>query len=213
MLLSQMPPRREKKTKRSHESYWDIGDCLSWRICSEELKNHPSYGKYALVRVVDIDRSPICRLLPEAGYNDDVVMGVYEWIGEDIPKYHNVKELRYMVLEHYKSPFISATISHLINTERFEKLKPYAEDIIAQAESQYDITCFAVSMASDRKLMKDHVQCIGNDDSFQYKIPDFFDTNVTHMIYGTACVFEKRLAKMIEMMQMPIGISNNTDMR
>lgn len=55
MLLSPQPMEAKVSKRRNNHCPWPVGSLLAYNIISNgELKNHPLYNKYALLRVVKI---------------------------------------------------------------------------------------------------------------------------------------------------------------
>ena len=67
---------------------WPVGSLLAYRIISSEhphVTQSPFYGKYVLLRIIKIKRNPITHLAPEAGWNERMLVGLYDWISDSIP--------------------------------------------------------------------------------------------------------------------------------
>ncbi|MBQ8399050.1 MAG: hypothetical protein IJX08_03690 [Clostridia bacterium] len=102
MLTSPMPEAKKIKKPTVHHCPYKVGSLLAYRIASSKhIKEHPCFGKYALLRVIRINRHPITKLAPNEFYNESMLVGLYGWIGSEIPDPEIVKTLEYIPVEDF----------------------------------------------------------------------------------------------------------------
>lgn len=96
-LLSAMPSPVKIRKPKLKRCPWKVGSLLSYKIATneEELSNHPCFNQYALLRVVQIDKTPISPFPPEY-CNESLIVGVYGWIGKEIPDSAIVNKLDFV---------------------------------------------------------------------------------------------------------------------
>lgn len=95
MLLSPQPSPKKVSIKNGARSPWPEGSFLAYKIClSDDLSNHPLFGKYALIRIAKIDRDPISRIIPSAAYDEELYLSLYGWIGDSIPEPSVIQQLK-----------------------------------------------------------------------------------------------------------------------
>lgn len=94
-LLSEQPARKKVKKATVHCCPWREGDLLAYRAISCPPDKF-LYNKYLLLRVVDIQRSPVSKIAPDACYDERMIVAVYGWIGDHIPDAGIVKDLEFV---------------------------------------------------------------------------------------------------------------------
>lgn len=100
LLQSPMPPAKKPRKPTTRHCPWEVGSLLAYRIVnSEKLDGHPCFGKYALLRVVKIDRNPVTRLAPSSFYDESMRVCVYGWIGDHIPEPEIAKNLEFIPID------------------------------------------------------------------------------------------------------------------
>lgn len=97
LLLSPMPMPKKLRKPTVHHCPWKVGSLLAYRIVSEDsLREHPCFQKYALLRVVKIDKKSISRLAPTDLYDEAMRVSLYGWIGDRLPATQFVDSLEYI---------------------------------------------------------------------------------------------------------------------
>lgn len=93
-------PQPEKKKIRKatvHHCPWPVGSLLAYRIVNaDELKGQLIFGKYALLRLVGIQRWPVSKLLPDERYSEKMIVSLYGWCGTEIPDPNITKNLQFI---------------------------------------------------------------------------------------------------------------------
>jgi hypothetical protein len=186
MLLSPMPPAKKAKKPTLNHCPWPVGSLLAYKIVSnkEHLSEHPCFNKYVLLRIVKIDRSPITKILPEEYYNESMIIGLYNWIGNEIPDQNIVEELEYIPFDELQllKPTNPIDLSALVDTFP-DELKDTATLALGNLLTPKTVTCMILVLSSIRETAG-VITYLGCDDSFKDHIPDFFNTS----IYSTPLV-------------------------
>jgi hypothetical protein len=186
MLLSPMPPAKKAKKPTLNHCPWPVGSLLAYKIVSnkEQLSEHPCFNKYVLLRIVKIDRSPITKILPEEYYNESMIIGLYNWIGNEIPDQNIVEELEYIPFDELQllKPTNPIDLSALVDTFP-DELKDTATLALGNLLTPKTVTCMILVLSSIRETAG-VITYLGCDDSFKDHIPDFFNTS----IYSTPLV-------------------------
>ena len=85
-MLTPAPPMKKLRKPSVSRCRWEVGSLLAYRIVNNKsLANHPCYGKYVLLRIVKIDRTPVTTLIPTDWCDEIPLISVYDWIGDSIP--------------------------------------------------------------------------------------------------------------------------------
>lgn len=146
-LLSPMPQSKPVRKPTQNRSPWKVGDLLAYRITGENVIGKPAFGKYVLLRVIKIVRNSIPYYDPNEYYNEAVLLGLYDWIGSEIPEPSIVDELH------------------------FATIKDYIDRVFGRQIE----TCMLL-LWSKNEIKKREIVLLGNDPSYQTKTPAFFDT-------------------------------------
>ena len=96
-----MPPIKKIKKATVHHCPWKVGSLLAYRIIAnkEQLCDHPCYGKYVLLRILDVAKHPLSHVFDTGYYNETMLVGLYNWIGNTIPDPSIVRELSFIPTE------------------------------------------------------------------------------------------------------------------
>jgi len=94
-LLSEMPPAKKVPIPFwMRDDPWQAGDVLSYKIIREDIPFPECYGKYVILRVIEMQRG-----------QDDGPMrayyGVYNWSGDELPDLGILENLEFMKLYEY----------------------------------------------------------------------------------------------------------------
>lgn len=84
-----MPPKKKIRLP-SYVSHcpWPVGSLLAYRIISSDhphVTNSPYYAKYVLLRIIQIRKHPVTQLAPNDAWDERMLVGLYNWIGDSIP--------------------------------------------------------------------------------------------------------------------------------
>ena len=109
-LSSEQPPEKKITKLRMLRARWKVGDILLYQILNEELKEHKWYKKYILLKVVEIKRSNIGSLPIDIYYNEEDVLGLYNWIGNQKPGLQLLKKLKRIPFSEYDDIAFGKTI-------------------------------------------------------------------------------------------------------
>ena len=100
VLNSPMPDRKKVSRVRTRKCPWREGALLAYRIvtCADEAENR-FWGKYVLLRVIEIKRWPVSSILPDLLYNESMYVALYNWVGDEIPNSDIVSDLEFTHIE------------------------------------------------------------------------------------------------------------------
>ncbi len=97
MILSPMPPIKKIRKPTVHHCPWREGSLLAYKIINnEKYIDSPCFNKYVLLRVLKIRKEPISTIFDTGYYNEGMIVGLYNWIGSEIPDPEIVRGLRYI---------------------------------------------------------------------------------------------------------------------
>ena len=118
-LDSPMPPKKKVRLPQyvSH-CPWPEGSILAYRIVSSShphVTHSPFYGKYVLLRIIQIIRHPITRLAPNDAWTESMLVGLYNWIGDSIPDPKIVDQLQFTPISVQK-PMLSTSVYQRISS-------------------------------------------------------------------------------------------------
>lgn len=151
ILKSPQPSKTIIRKPTVFHSPWKVGDLLAFKIKrSDLLKDEKYIGKYVLIRVVKINRSPLSYRVKSQYYNDTIFFGLYGWMGDTIPNPDIVKHLKYIYIRTEEDPLFG-----------------YIQE-----------TCFEYFF-NMRELKKREIVVIDQDHEFDASLTDFFDLRVT----------------------------------
>ena len=95
-LLSPQPSLKKVAKPLDRRSPWKLGDLLAFKILHEELIDSPLYGKYVLLRVSKIIKTPVCDFINDLDYYEDCYISLYNWIGDEIPDKNIISDLEFV---------------------------------------------------------------------------------------------------------------------
>ena len=96
-LSSQMCGRKQIKAIRPRLCPWKEGDLLAYKIMSCcKLSSDRLWGKYVLLRVVSIQKWPITYIKPELMHDDLMIVALYDWIGNEVPRSDPMESMAYL---------------------------------------------------------------------------------------------------------------------
>ncbi len=199
-LLSPMPPAKKIKKATVHHCPWRVGSLLAYRIVNNAkcLKDHPVYGKYALLRVVKIQKHPVSDLAPDACYNESMWVGLYGWIGDAVPSPEIVKHLEYIPIESKALPApagktVDLSLLHTLPQESGKKII----SALTCAFKQKSETCVQLDWLPS-KFASGDITYINCDSSYQERLPDFFAQPTAAYTMTNFLSFDFTLSKRLE---------------
>lgn len=95
-LNSPMPVCEKVKRIRTIKCPWKRGSLLAYKImtCTDKEVSR-FWGKYVLLRVVEIKRWPVSSIMPDLLYDESMHVALYNWVGENIPDADIVSDLEF----------------------------------------------------------------------------------------------------------------------
>ncbi len=198
-ILSPMPPAKKIRKPTVHHCPWKVGSLLAYRIVTNKayLSAHPCFMKYALLRVIKIDRSPISRLVPNECYDESMLVGLYGWIGDELPEPDIVKHLNYIPVEDYTptSPINQIDLSLL------DCLPEESRNKVGKALNNLSKRVVETCVQLDWVPTKDEngdITFLDCDENFEKNIPDFFNFSISSYSLTHFLPFDVTLAKRLE---------------
>ncbi|VTQ88092.1 hypothetical protein [Hathewaya histolytica] len=82
-LLTPMPERKKVRKPTVIISPWKPGDLISYQLNHESIKGEKYYGKYVLLRVLEVIRDPISVVKQDEYFQDSIIFGLYNWVGDE----------------------------------------------------------------------------------------------------------------------------------
>ena len=173
-ILSPMPPKKKVRKPTVHLCPWRVGSLLAYRIVTDERlkkENHPLFNKYALLRVIKLIRYPVSRILPTELYSESMLVGLYNWAGDEIPDPEIVKNLRFIPVDEYENRILGKRVETCADLDWL----PYK-----RGEKAGEITY------------------LGIDTSFQEAVPDFFNISSTSYAMMGYIPFDYAIARSLK---------------
>ena len=95
-LNSPMPVCKKIARMRTIKCPWKKGALLAYKIstCADKIASR-FWGKYVLLRVIEIKRWPISSIVPDVLYDESMHVALYNWVGEEIPNADIVSDLKF----------------------------------------------------------------------------------------------------------------------
>ena len=187
-LNSPMPERKKIRKPTVHHCPWPVGSLLAYRIISSEVPwvaQSKYYGKYVLLRIITIVRQPVSWLAPEARWNEQMVVGMYNWVGDTIPDPGIVNSLQYVTMEDSEPLLPQDSRKYL------DKIYSMREEMWRQVdrlfERQKDKTVCLDWKCGNGASTDEVFTYLDCDESFQTisTWPPFFKTGVTNRTWCT----------------------------
>lgn len=196
-LLSPMPEVKKLRKPTVHHCPWELGSLLAYRIVtSKELVDDPCFGKYALLRVIKINRHPVSKLAPTEYYDESMLVGVYGWIGDEIPNPDIVENLKFIPFtDEIPQSVRQVDLSILNQVSEIEK-RVIMEKLKTVFSRRVE-TCASLDW-HPVKGEKGDITYLGCDESFKTKLPDFFNTSITAYSLTHFKPFDCTLAKRLK---------------
>jgi|GEM_PF-950551 len=203
-ILSKQPVEKKIKKSTVHHCPWNVGDLLAYRIVTNEdvKKGQQSvmWEKYALLRVIQINKHPVSNLAPTEMYNESMLVGLYGWAGDEIPEPNIVEKLKYIPLVDYvpKPPPGVIDLSPIENLPEESK-----EKVLMALKNTFSTerrveTCAQLNWIP-YKERKGDITLLAHDSSYEGKVSDFFKTEITQYALTHFLPFDITLAKCLQL--------------
>ena len=173
-LLSPMPIAKKIRKPTVHHCPWPVGSLIAYRIVSnKKFENHSCFMKYVLLRVIKIVKHPLTTNFETNYYNESMFVGLYNWMGNNIPDPEIVTSLRFIPFRESDSlkPNTALDLSPLdsLPEESQNKLKGILLSL--SKESVEKSVCLDWIPS---KFAKGDITYLGCDESFAENVPEFF---------------------------------------
>ena len=178
-LDAPMPPQKKVRLP-SHIAHcpWPVGSLLAYRIISSDhphVTESPFYGKYVLLRIIMIRKQPVTWLAPEDAWNEGMLVGLYDWMGDSVPDPEIVDRLQFTAVS-VEEPMLPASafrnIPSGINPKQFQ-------EVMARMTQPRGETCCDLDWRCKKPQKRSDVfTYLGCDPSFACEISSFFKTDI-----------------------------------
>lgn len=196
-ILSPMPPMKKIRKPTVHHCPWKVGSLLAYRIVANEqllLRKHPCYMKYVLLRVVSINQRPISSHFDTGYYDESMLVGLYNWIGDEIPDPEIVSSLEYIPIS--ENSVLLPKVP--IDTSLLDELTPESKNIVNNALNSFlkrkEEKCIWLNWRSS-KAVKGDITLLDWDESFLDNIPAFFGSSPDSYTFTSFLSFDISLSK------------------
>ena len=181
-LKSPMPPKKKVRLP-SYISHcpWPVGSLLAYRIISSKhphVTQSPFYGKYVLLRIIKIIKKPVTQLAPDDAWDERMLVGLYNWIGDSVPDPKIVDDLQFTPVS-IQEPMISSSVyqgmsisQDIVNSEQFQQLLVRTVQPRIETCCDLDWKCIRGIKATDVFTY------LGCDPSYERNIPSFFKCDI-----------------------------------
>ena len=199
-LLSPLPAEKKIKKPTTYHCPWKVGSLLAYRILPEDaamISESPCSLKYVLLRIIKINRRPISKVCPTEYYNESMLVGLYNWIGSEIPDPKIVENLEFIPMQEYNPPVPVNDIDFSILNSVSEEMKNKIECGITSFFKRRRVTCEYLDWTPVKKIPS-HITWLDCDENYQYHIPEFFNTSLSSCPLSNYSSFSISLAKRME---------------
>lgn len=114
-LLSEMPERKVLRKRSVVHSPWKVGDLLAYKIYNNDIIHKEFHGKYVLLRVLKNIKHVVSKYLEDELYNETTLLGLYDWVGDEIPDKDIIKSLGYATIKDCMDPVLGKQIETAMN--------------------------------------------------------------------------------------------------
>lgn len=177
------PPKKVRPPAYVSHCPWPVGSLLAYRIISSDhphVTQSPFFGKYVLLRIVKINRTPTTNLAPSAGWDERMLVGLYNWIGDSIPHPDIVRNLELTAIS-VETPTLKASAFQGIRTSHLStEVNDPLQQTISAITTQRIETCCDLDWNCPKRINRNDVfSYLSCDSSYGSDIPPFFKTNIT----------------------------------
>jgi len=195
LLLSPMPPAKKIRKPTVHHCPWKAGSLLAYQIINQpDEKDHPCFNKYVLLRVVKVEKTPISGRFETDYYNESMLVGLYNWIGNTIPDPRIADDLQYIGIEDAGLPPPVNPIDFSALDKFPTEVKEKLENSLKSAFKKKIAKCVWLDWAPST-YEKSCITFLNCDESFEKEIPEFYGPNIGSCIYTHFYVFDTTLCK------------------
>lgn len=177
------PPKKVRPPSYVSHCPWPVGSLLAYRIISSahpHVTQSPFYGKYVLLRIVKLKRIPITELAPNAGWDERMLVGLYNWLGDSIPQPDIVQNLDFTAISVQEPSLNASVFQGLLDLQLSDEMNGHLQQIIAATTTQRIETCCDLGWHCLRGInRKDVFTYLACDPSYEREISPFFKTNIT----------------------------------
>lgn len=200
-LNSPMPPRKEAKKISVVHCPWPVGSLLAYHIITnkEKAEQDPLFGKYALLRIIKINRNPVTKLIPDAPCDESMLVGLYGWCGDEIPDPSITKKLEFIPL--FEAKHRLPLPPGPLDFSMFETLPEESKnEMIGMVQELYQprietCTCLDWRRSRNDPSFLTYLDC---DSSFQKEVSSFFKTKEAEYSLTNPYAFDLTLIKILK---------------
>ena len=203
------PPKKVRPPAYVSHCPWPVGSLLAYRIsCSDHphVTKSPFFGKYVLLRIVKINRIPITNLAPSAGWDERMLVGLYNWFGDSVPHPDVIHNLEYTAIS-VESPSLPTSIFQSFQfPDRSAEFGDLLQQIIPKTTTQRTETCCDLDWKCPKRVNRNDVfTYLTCDPSYEREIPLFFKTNVTDYSMCNCVPFDAVLVNRFYQLTEPVS--------
>ena len=198
-ILSPQPPMKNIKKATVHHCPWKVGSLLAYRIVSHKdyLCGRPCYMKYVLLRVVRIDRRPISKLFDTGYYNESMMVGLYNWIGNEIPDPEIAHSLQYIPIENSAMEKSMKSFDLSLLSGLPEESKNKVNAVLDSFVKRTPEKCVWLDWRSSKDEQGD-ITFLDCDENFSNDLPEFFKPAPNACTYTHFRPFDISLSKIFD---------------
>jgi len=202
-IVSKQPAEKIIKKMTVHHCPWRVGDLLSYRIVTNKDIENGSFSnmwrKYALLRVIQIDKHPVSKLAPTEMYDETMLVGLYGWTGDTIPEPSIVENLEYIPIEDYMPlpppGTIDLSLLENVSEESKEKILTALKNVFS-TERRVE-TCAQLDWIPYKERIGD-LTFLAHDSTYEESVPEYFKTNICEYTMTSFLSFDYTLAKRLQ---------------
>lgn len=197
MLRSPMPPAKKIRKPTVRHCPWPIGSLLAYRLVADSINQNPCFGKYVLLRIVAIGRRPLSDIFDTGYYNDSMIVGLYNWIGNTIPQPEIVKNLEYIPISKTRiSPQLEYVHRILKEIGLYENSN--VSSIMQRAENNVVVDKCVHLDWTNGASGKGEILLLGQEPNFADDIPDFFRDSLKSSVFSGIGDFDIMLSHIFD---------------
>lgn len=183
-LMGPQPERKKIRKRTVHHCPWPVGSLLAYQITnSEQLRGTPMWGKYMLLRIVELRKSPVSKIVPEARYSDQMIVSLYGWCGDEIPSPEITKGLKFISFEE-PAPLLRHSPAVDRYAEHMRRLVP--EDVMQEFDRWFEVRlemCADLDWIPSRRE-RAAISCLGIDPNDAVDLSLFQTDILSVSMYG-----------------------------
>ena len=136
--LSGEQPERKEVNIRTIRCPWKTGDLLAYNIgTNPDMKDSLIWKKYALLRVVKITRCELSEIVPESLYDEVMVVGLYDWIGDSIPDASITSQLKFIPISITNPSLAEEAIQAALEIHGVAEVPKWMEEVFARCQGSF----------------------------------------------------------------------------